>query len=94
MSTVVIADYHLIRIYVFVMKSSVSEVLVRFCALDFSGQDRYTMYKVKHMLTITAEAKAYALDKRRVVILGICYRNGRLLHTIPAGTSRQAWEAT
>jgi|GEM_PF-356499 hypothetical protein len=59
----VIADYHLqYRTYVFVMKISVSEGFVRFCALDFSGQDRYTMYKVKHMLTITAEAKAYALE--------------------------------
>ena len=45
------------------MKSSASEVFVRFCALDFSGQDRYTIDEVKHMLTITPEAKAYALDK-------------------------------
>jgi hypothetical protein len=45
------------------MKCSVSEVLARFSALDFSGQDRYTMFEAKNMLTITPEAKAYALDK-------------------------------
>jgi hypothetical protein len=60
----VIAAYDLqYRICVFVMKRSASQVLVRLSALDFSGQDRYTIFKAKHMLTITPEAKAYALDK-------------------------------
>ena len=60
----VIADHRLqYCICVIDRKSNASEVLVRFCALDFSGKDRYTIFEAKNMLTITPEAKAYALDK-------------------------------